>query len=58
MLRKARELAARGHRMQMIEAVLSATGYPESAEFMEQRHIHSSGPFERQGETKRAIRES
>ena len=35
----ARELAGRGHRPQMIEAVLAANGFPEAPEFINQPHI-------------------
>jgi hypothetical protein len=41
MLKMARELAAHGHRMQMIEAVLAANGYPEAADFIDQPHIRN-----------------
>ena len=41
MLRMARELAAQGHRVQMIEAMLTANGHPEAAEFIDQPHIRN-----------------
>ena len=40
MLKMARELAARGHRPQMIEAVLVANGFREAPEFIGQQHVH------------------
>jgi hypothetical protein len=39
MIKMARELAAHGHRVQMIEAMLAANGYPEAADFIDQPHI-------------------
>ena len=39
MMNMARELAAHAHRVQMIEAMLAANGYPEAAEFIDQPHI-------------------
>lgn len=39
MLERARELAGRGHYPLMIEAVLSANGFPEAAEWIDQPHI-------------------
>jgi hypothetical protein len=30
-----------GHRLQIIEAVLAANGYPEAAEFIDQPRIHN-----------------
>lgn len=41
MLKMARELAAHGHRVQMIEAMLAANGYPEAPEFIDQPHIRN-----------------
>jgi hypothetical protein len=62
MLTKARELAAHGHRIQMIEAMLAANGYPEAADFIDQAHIRNelrdiALRAGRRDETKRAIRE-
>ena len=39
MLTMARELAAKGHRIQMIEAMLAANGFAEAGEFIDQPHI-------------------
>jgi hypothetical protein len=39
MMKMARELASKGHRLQMIEAVLAANGYPEAADWLDQPHI-------------------
>lgn len=41
MLKMARDLAAHGHRVQMIETMLAANGYPEAAEFIDQPHIRN-----------------
>lgn len=41
MMKRARELAARGHYPVMIEAVLGANGFSEAAEWIEQPHIHN-----------------
>ncbi|MBV9393510.1 MAG: hypothetical protein JOZ84_03775 [Methylobacteriaceae bacterium] len=62
-LKMARELAGRGHRPQRIEALLSANGYPEAAEFIDQPHIHHelrdiALRAGRREETESAIRES
>ena len=61
MLTMARELAAKGHRIQMIEAMLAANGYPEAAEFIDQPHIRNELKDialrgGRREETERAIR--
>jgi hypothetical protein len=63
MLTKARELAAHGHRIQMIETVLTANGYPEAAEFIDQPHIRNelrdiALRAGRRDEIERSIRES
>ena len=39
MLERARELAGRGHYPMMIEAVLTANGFPEAAEWIDQPHV-------------------
>lgn len=39
MMKMARELAANGHRTQMIEAVLMANGFREAPEYIDQPHI-------------------
>lgn len=39
MLERARELARRGHYPMMIEAVLTANGFPEAAEWIDQHHV-------------------
>lgn len=39
MMKRARELAGQGHRVQMIEAMLAANGFSEDAEFIEQPQI-------------------
>jgi hypothetical protein len=41
MLWIARRLAAHGHRVQMIKAVLNGSGYPEALAFMAQPHVYS-----------------
>jgi hypothetical protein len=62
MLRMARELAAQGHRVQMIEAMLAANGHPEAAEFIDQPHIRNelrdiADRSRRREEAERSIRE-
>jgi hypothetical protein len=41
MLNIARRLAARGHRLQMIKAVLNGSGYPEALAFMNQPRVRT-----------------
>ena len=58
----ARQLAGNGNRVQIIEAVLVANGYPEAAEFIDQPHIHNelrdiALRAGRREETERLIRE-
>jgi len=39
MLERARELASHGHYPPMIEALLTANGFPEVAEWIDQSHV-------------------
>ena len=41
MLKMARELAAHGHRAQMIESILVANGFREAPELIDQPHIRN-----------------
>jgi hypothetical protein len=41
MLEWARELAARGHYLSMIETLLRANGFSEAAEWIDQPNIHN-----------------
>jgi hypothetical protein len=41
MLKMARELARHGHRVQMIEALLDANGFPEAYGFLDQPRIQN-----------------
>jgi hypothetical protein len=47
MLKMARDLARRGHRLQMIEALLEANGFHDAYAFIDQPHIHNELPTDR-----------
>jgi hypothetical protein len=62
MMKLARELAGRGHRLQMIEAVLAVNGFREASEFLARSNIgrelrNIADRARRRDESERRIRE-